>query len=224
MSEFILHYFNIQARAEAAYLIALHGQVPHFERKFITGFAESDLKQQAPFGQVPLLEIVSSKTLLAQSIAICQYLAELGKLLPSQQAANSSENVALLDALALQYVLGVDEFRSEAYRLHRNTTDETKVNDIKTWKEGRMLFFLGKFESFLEQSKKGFLVGNELSWADLVLYDALYEQLFLFGDDFAQKYPALNKLMKHVESLPNLSGYLGDASKRPSPYIPKWRN
>ncbi|KAF0983008.1 hypothetical protein FDP41_010986 [Naegleria fowleri] len=157
MSQYILHYFNIQARAEAAYLIALQGQIPNFERKFVSSFAESELKKQAPFGQVPLLEIVSSNTLLAQSIAICQYLAELGKLLPSQQAENSSEQGALLDAIALQYVLGVDEFRSEAYRLHRNTTEESKDNDMKTWKEGRMLFFLGKFESFLEKIKEWFL-------------------------------------------------------------------
>ncbi|EFC37958.1 glutathione S-transferase family protein [Naegleria gruberi] len=216
-----LHYFNIQARSEAAYLIALQGQLP-VERKGVSSFADSDLKKSAPFGQLPLLETDDS-TVLAQSLAICQFLAEKSNLLPSQSSANQGQDSALLNALALSYVLGVDEFRSEAYRAHRPTTAETAEKDKTEWKEGRQAFFLSKFEQVLAHSKSGFLVGNTLSWADICLYDALYEQKFLFASDFAEKYPHLSKLMNQMEELPNLKSYINDPNRLPL-YLPKWRN
>ena len=131
--------------------------------------------------------------------------------------------------MAFQYVLGADEFRSEAYRLHRVDTDETKEASKKQWKEGRMAFFLSKFESFLEKNntnKSGdlFLVGSSLTWADICFYDALFEQSFLLtAGELAEKYPLLAKHKQQIENLSNLKDYIVSPN-RPPAYLPKWRN
>ncbi|KAL9643728.1 hypothetical protein ABK040_013326 [Willaertia magna] len=221
-----IHYFNIQARLEAALLIAKQGNL---SLEFVghNNFQNTELKEQAPFGQLPLLEIINNETnqttLLSQSIAICRYLAKQCNLIPTENT--------ILESIADSYVLGIDEFRTECYRLHRFSTDENKVNNMNEWKEGRMLFYLNRFERFLKENKQSneetekplVLVGESLSWVDIILYDAIYEQMFLMKDEIWSTLPLLKKFMNQIENLPNLKDYIQSKDRMPL-YLPKWRN
>ncbi|KAG2388612.1 hypothetical protein C9374_000051 [Naegleria lovaniensis] len=194
-----LHYFDIQARGEAAYLIAVQGGV-HVERNLFEDLA-SDLKSVCPFGQVPLLEI--------------KIFAKKASLIPEDDFDQS---------VALQYVLGVDEFRSGVYKAYYSGKEASAAK--KEWKEGAMIQHLSRFEGFLEKAVDSdhlYLVGGKLSWADIVLYDALVEQAFMLEEDnLWSKYPRLLKAKQNVETLPNIAKYL-ESGKQPALYIEKWR-
>lgn len=144
----------MQKRGEAAYLIAVQGGI-HVVRNLFEDLP-SDLKSLCPFGQVPMLEIKNEQGTkrLAQSIAICQYLAKKGSLIPDDDFDQS---------VALQYVLGVDEFRSGVYRAYYSGKEASVAK--KEWKEGGMINYLNRFEGFLEKAESGdhlYLVGGEL--------------------------------------------------------------
>lgn len=197
----------------------MHGSVP-VTRNLFSDF-NKDLKEKCPFGQVPLLVVqddVSGATAhIVQSIAICEFLAKKAGLIPTSHVEQ---------AIALQYVLGVDEFRTEVYSQYYSGKETQQAK--KEWKEGKMKFFLDKFESFLVGNKKEdrdlFLVGSSISWADICLYDALVEQAFLLDEDnLWGNYPLLEKFMKQVENSSESFKQYVTSSSKPVLYMKNWR-
>ncbi|KAJ1483549.1 hypothetical protein T484DRAFT_1799882, partial [Baffinella frigidus] len=75
-------------------MIMAAGKIP-YEEKLINGAAFKALKDggKCPFDQLPVMEIGTDGTVLADSGAICRYLAKMGGLYPSDpiQAALSEE-------------------------------------------------------------------------------------------------------------------------------------
>lgn len=79
---YTITYFQARGRAEAARLIAAEGNVA-LKNKFVDFQTFGATKSSLPFAQLPVLESDDGSIVLAQSIAICRFLARKANLVPS---------------------------------------------------------------------------------------------------------------------------------------------
>uniref|UniRef100_A0A915KMZ0 GST C-terminal domain-containing protein n=1 Tax=Romanomermis culicivorax TaxID=13658 RepID=A0A915KMZ0_ROMCU len=76
--------------------------------------------------------------------------------------------------------------------------------------------FLDIYEKLLTENGGKFFVGNQLTWADLMVAELL-DRFAMFnkndgGDSFLASHKNLTRLVKHVLALPNIKKYV---AKRP---------
>ncbi|VDO85500.1 unnamed protein product [Heligmosomoides polygyrus] len=160
MVHYKLIYFNGRGAAEIIrQLFVIAGK--EYEDVRLTFEEWPKYKPEMPFGQVPVLEIDGQK--LAQSLAIVRYLArEFG------YAGKTPFEEALVDSIGDQYKDFVNEARPYfRVALGFQEGDEAALaKDVFLPAREKFLTFMTKF---LNQSKSGYLVGDSLTWADLVL-------------------------------------------------------
>jgi glutathione S-transferase len=190
MSKPRLTYFNGRGLAEVARLIFVDSGVEYEDRRLED---IKDLKESGAlvYGQVPLLETAEVK--LVQSNTINRYLARVHGL-----NGDTAVDAAKID----QLVDGVGDLRSGWYR---QKTEEEK----ETYKKDRVPFFLKSFEKQLGSGP--FLLGQKLSWGDLVLFVTTENISTLFGAKL-EDYPVLKAHFERVAARPNIAAWL---KKRP---------
>jgi prostaglandin-H2 D-isomerase / glutathione transferase len=93
---------------------------------------------------------------------------------------------------------------------------DIKVVDYAKHKEGNRKRYLNAIEAHLkgsDLSRRGpFVIGNEISYADFVLYQLLHdENLVQDGRKGLQGYERLVKLVDAVEERPNIKMFLNSA-------------
>jgi len=195
-----LTYFDIKARAEPIRLALTIGNVP-FEDYRIQREQWPELKKSCPFGQVPILE-VDGKTVLAQSYAILRYAGSLAGLLPTDplEAARVDEVLYLLTELDTLLAPSGKEADAEKKKALRQAL---AAGPLTTW--------FASLTKLLETSGSGFIVGKQLSIADLATYCRL--QSFVGGkyDDIPPNivdgYPLLKRLYEGVEAIPAVKAW-----------------
>jgi len=197
--DFVLYYFPARGRAELARFIFAEAKVPYtnklvadWEKEKVEGLADGTL----PFGQVPRL--TNGKVSLVQSNAIARYLARKFNLYGS----NSTEH-ALVD----QWIDTAEDIRSKIGRLLFGPPDEKIHAEYVPWAEA----LLGNIEKAVVRNGSKYIVGNQLTVADLALFDVLEKQALKFPE-LLSKFPALKAHFTLVSSRPNLAAYL--ATKR----------
>ncbi|WKX93326.1 hypothetical protein Q1695_010962 [Nippostrongylus brasiliensis] len=156
------------------------------------------LKPELPFGQVPVLEVDGKK--IAQSYAIARYVArQFG------YAGKNAFDEALVDSLADQCKDFFIETRP--YVLVKLGFNEGNVEDVA--KElvlparEKLFTFVAKF---LKNNKSGFLVGDSVTWADLVL--AEFSSQFQDVADFYKGFPEIKAHSEKVRSIPALKKWI----------------
>jgi len=190
-----LIYFDTRGRAEPIRLILTLAGVK-FEDVRLTPEAWAAEKPNAPFGQLPILEVDGNK--YTQTVAIVNYLAR-------ETGLYGKTN---LDSLKIDQIiqLTVDFINIGGKALFEK--DEAKKAELfKNFKEVEAPKFLGFFEKLLKESGTGYFVGNSLTAADILVYE--YISNFIQRKALSTEgYPLLQALFKKVESNEKIKAYL----------------
>nr|XP_060644456.1 glutathione S-transferase A1-like [Anolis sagrei ordinatus] len=203
-----LHYFNGRGRMETIrWMLSAVGV--EFEEQFIESKADLEkLKKDGflLFQQVPMVEIDGMK--LVQSRAILNYIAEKYNL-----SGKDIKQRALID----MYSEGAWDLGEMVMQLPWKYIDPNE-------REKEIIMILGKangryfpvFEKVLKDHGQDFLVGNQLSRADIQLFETTLaiEEL---KTDVLSKFPLLKAFKTRMSNIPNIKKFLQPGSPRKPP-------
>ena len=196
-----LHYFKGRGRAETTRWMLAINQI-NFENVAIeTPEALAALRAtgKLPFDQMPLLEIDGLN--LSQSSAMIRYLARRGGYYGESDA----------DALWCDMMAGaVADFAETSIQAAFQPTAEAAVETLK----GRFAKFGPVFEARLADNGTGFCAGACLTFADVVLAEALSGYLEWVPGLLVDT-PLLAALHGQVLDLPGIAAYLNSAQRYP---------
>nr|KAG5712476.1 hypothetical protein BaRGS_011450 [Batillaria attramentaria] len=154
-------------------------------------------KADAPFGQAPYMEVNGKK--YGQSVAMAAYLArEFGLYGKTNLDALRVDEVVQLYQDLLQAMMAI----------HREQDEAKKAELDKKLLEEDLPKFFGFFQKLLQENGTGVFIGNELTLADLYVYDVMYALGKVRNYDAGAKYRELQTLKDKVESNPALKQYL----------------
>ncbi|CAJ0581374.1 unnamed protein product, partial [Mesorhabditis spiculigera] len=198
MVHYKLHYFGLYARGEPIrQVFALAGQ--EFEDTRYSMEEWPQHKADMPFGQLPVLEVDGE--LLPQSMAILRFVGRR-----FGYAGKTDVEQAQVDAIADQFQDYFNEFK--AYFVvavgFAPGDKEQLFNSVMIPARNKMFQMLSQI---LRSNGTGFLVGDSVTYADLLL------SIHVAGMDgltpgFANDYPRLLEHRQRVESIPALKHYL----------------
>ncbi|KHJ90796.1 glutathione S-transferase protein [Oesophagostomum dentatum] len=199
MVHYKLLYFNGRGNGECArQIFAVAGQ--QYEDVRLTHEQFAPMKPNLPFGQVPVLEVDGKQ--LAQSAAIARYLARQYGL-----AGADPFEEALVDSLADQYA----DYRVEVKPYVYTLLGFMKAGDLDKLKKEVMMpgrdKFLGFITKFLKKSKSGFLVGDKVTWVDLLISEHMADMSARIPE-FLDGFPEVKAHMEKVRSIPALKKWI----------------
>jgi len=197
--QYKLTYFDARGRAEPARLLFAHAGVT-FEDNRIARESWPTLKPKIPFGQIPVLEVDGK--MLPQSKAICRYLAKQFKLL-----GKDDFEAALADA----YVDCVEDVTSNLREWWMEQEAEKKKQLWNKFIEEQYKPFLVRFEEILKKNGTGYLVGKDLTWADLFVFECM-SNIHSKHPEYYTAYPKVMEFIKKIETLPKIKTWI---EKRP---------
>lgn len=200
MPNYKLHYFNGKGRAELARYIFAAADAK-YEDVRIEFQDWPALKPKLPFSQLPVLEVDGVQ--VNQSVAIAHFL---GREFTLAGKSNLEDAHCLALAEQMKDLLdGVVAFKFKE-------TDETRKAEMqKAFEEGVMKTSLTALENYLKEhmSASGYIVGNDLTWADLAIYSGIeLLQAYLGKDDLLSTYPTLTAHRTAIGNLPRIKKYL----------------
>ncbi|MEH6546642.1 MAG: glutathione S-transferase family protein [Sneathiella sp.] len=196
-----LHYFNGRGRAETTRWMLAVSQIAFENVPIETPEALAALRASGklPFDQMPLLEIDGLN--LSQSTAMIRYLARCYDFYGDTN----------IDALWCDMIAGaVADFAETAMQAAFQPTKEIALATL--W--GRFEKFGPRFEARLAENSSGFCVGKRLTFADVVLAEALTAYLDWAPAILADT-PFLTALHERVLSAPGIADYLQSEQRYP---------
>uniref|UniRef100_A0A915B5L6 glutathione transferase n=1 Tax=Parascaris univalens TaxID=6257 RepID=A0A915B5L6_PARUN len=198
-----LIYFDAQMRAEPARMMFKLAGVP-FEDVRISKAEWPQLKPTMPFGQLPVLEFDGRK--LGQSFAVNRFLAR-----KFGYAGNDPLEQAYVDSIADGFK---DFFEATAKTVLKVGTGEIQDKEA-AYNEtispaGEK--FLPALRKFLNVSNSEYVVGNSLTWADLLIsnYFATCQGMF---PHFLDGYADIDNYVKHILELPMIKKWIDERPK-----------
>ncbi|XP_063772757.1 glutathione S-transferase 3-like [Pseudophryne corroboree] len=197
----ILHYFNGRGRMECVrWLLAAAGV--EFEEKFYVTKEEFEklLKSgDLMFQQIPMVEIDGLK--LVQTRAIMNYIARKSNMYGKDQKESAFIDMYVEGCSDLALLVIPIFFLPEA--------DKGKQRDLI--KNRAVNRFFPVFNKALENEK--FLVGNQLSFADVQLLEVILMVEEIHGD-ILQNFPNLQAFKKSTSEIPTIKKFLQPGSQR----------
>nr|QST14962.1 GSTsigma1c protein [Diaphanosoma celebensis] len=158
MPNYKIYYFNMYGRAELARLILAYASV-EFEDIRYSPAEWPQRKAKFPFKQLPVLEVDGK--MLAQSRAISRYLARKHGLAGKDEWEQ---------ALADMYVDCIDDLIYGMRGAYMEKDPEKQKEMMKKCMEEKVHPHALIVEKQLIKNGTGFLVGSEITWADLAYY------------------------------------------------------
>uniref|UniRef100_A0A803T1J4 glutathione transferase n=1 Tax=Anolis carolinensis TaxID=28377 RepID=A0A803T1J4_ANOCA len=201
-----LHYFKTRGRMETIrWLLAAAGV--EFEEQYIQSKADLEkLKKDGflLFQQVPMVEIDGMK--LVQTRAILNYIAEKYNL-----GGKDIKQRALID----MYCEGTMDLNEMIIHLPFKPADQKEKETAAIIEKATERYF-PVYEKVLKDHGQDFLVGNQLSRADIQLLEAILATEELKADVLS-KFPLLKALKTRISNIPNIKTFLQPGSPRKSP-------
>ncbi|EYC01083.1 hypothetical protein Y032_0110g149 [Ancylostoma ceylanicum] len=199
MVHYKLTYFNGRGLGECArQLFALADQ--QYEDIRVTHEEFPNIKPNLPFGQLPLLNEDGKE--LAQSNAINRYLARKFGF-----AGKTPFEEALVDSLADQFT----DYRIEIKPFVYTAFGFQKFGELETLKKDVMLpardKFLGFITKFLKKNSSGFLVGDSVTWVDLLVAEHASD-IQSKVPEYLEGFPEVKAHMEKVRSIPKLKKWI----------------
>jgi len=199
--QYKLTYFNIRGLAEPIRFILAMAGVPYEDNR-IERDAWAELKPKTKWGQLPYLTI-NGEIELAQSAAIGRYLAKKYKLAGEDDLEQAKAD-EIIDALS--------DLRSE-WRKWFSQADEAKKEELKKeLVETISPRFFNKLTSIKEANDGEWLVGKNVTWADIHVAVTLEFFESTADPEVLTKFPVLKALKEAVWSLPQIKEWI---EKRP---------
>ncbi len=198
-----LHYFRGRGRAETTrWMLAANGIA--FENVALATaeeFAALKASGKLPFGQLPLLEIDGRN--LSQSTAMTRYLARKGDFYGDGPD----------DWVACDMVAGAAaDFAETALQYAFQPSHEAG----KALAERAFAKFAPHFEARLAANGGEWMVGRRMSFADVLLNEAL-ENYHEIAPEFFEAAPGLDGLRRRVVAHPGIAAYLASPNRWRTP-------
>jgi glutathione S-transferase len=214
-----LVYFNGRGRAELIRLILALTGVEYEDVRFkpTADNAENPSRPNDEFaefkktgvsltGQVPYLEIDGLR--LVQSVAIARYLSGKYGLLGNGTDRHRVEIDMVVDT--------VEDLRNKFSQFyHEKDADRKEALTQEFW-QTHFVKYAQALQNFIEANpvKSGFFVGERLSLADLVAYDALY-MLSKLNPEAAEAFPKLIAHTTLVGAIPQIAKWVETRPETP---------
>jgi glutathione S-transferase len=202
MSTYKLYYFNGRGRAEVCRLIfAAAGQ--KYEDIRYEHDAWPTHKTEMPLGQMPALEFDGVK--IPQSLSIARFLAKQFQLAGKdnfEQAKVDAVVDTIIDASMKLMPLSMEQDEVKKQELIKKCMGEEMPKHLQN------IEVLGK----LYGNGGSFLVGNQLTWADL-LFHYFGEILLGMDENCLDNHPWLKQNRAEVEKQPKIAEYLKNRPK-----------
>ncbi|CAA93086.1 Glutathione S-transferase 4 [Caenorhabditis elegans] len=199
MPNYKLLYFDARALAEPIRIMFAMLNVPYEDYR-VSVEEWSKLKPTTPFGQLPILQVDGEQ--FGQSMSITRYLARKFGL-----AGKTAEEEAYADSIVDQYRDFIFFFRQFTSSVFYGS-DADHINKVRfEVVEPARDDFLAIINKFLAKSKSGFLVGDSLTWADIVIADNLTSLLKNGFLDF-NKEKKLEEFYNKIHSIPEIKNYV----------------
>ncbi|XP_071178737.1 glutathione S-transferase 1-like [Mytilus edulis] len=197
MAVYKLTYFNLRARGEVSRLL-FAAACKEYEDCRITFEEWPSIKPTTPLGQVPVLSV--NGKLIPQSRAIERYLAREFGLYGKTNMENTMCDI-IIDTIHC-------DVRPEL-RKYIFEKDEAKKADISKHLVEEVLH---KFMLFIEKTLKenggNYLVGNDLTWADLAVFDFTQEVLAVWKHEKLNFLEEFNKHHEGIKAVPKIKKWL----------------
>lgn len=203
MADARLTYFHGRGRAETTRWMLAAAGVSFVNVAIETPQALADLRASGklPFDQIPLLEVDGH--CLSQSSAMIRFLARRGGLYGADDT----------DAMWCDLVAGVAaDFAETALQAAFKPTADAAIADL----EARFAKFGPRFEARISAQGSGFSAAATMTFADVVLAEALSSYLEWCPDILAGT-PLLGALYARVVETPGIAAYLASDSRYPKP-------
>lgn len=201
--EVTLHYFRGRGRAETTRWMLAANEIP-FRNVALANKAEFDaLKATGKllFNQLPLLEIDGLH--LTQTTALLRYLARRGDFYGDDD----------LEAVRIDMVAGaVADFNETAITFAFHPTHESGRAAL----EATLAKYGPRLAAIVDDNASGYVVGTRMSFADVVLADALTSYLE-YAPDILDPFPQLQALRERVVDHPGIAAYLASENRWPVP-------
>uniref|UniRef100_A0A8C6X9U6 glutathione transferase n=1 Tax=Naja naja TaxID=35670 RepID=A0A8C6X9U6_NAJNA len=201
-----LTYFNGRGRMESIrWLLAASGV--EFEEHFLE--TKEDLEKLRSdgwllFQQVPMVEMDGMK--LVQTRAILSYIAAKYNL----YGKDLKERV-LID----MYVEGTTDLMGMKMMLPFQPAENKEKQRALIIERATTRYFPA-YEKILKDHGQNFLVGNQFSWADAHLLEAILT-LEEFKSDVLTKFPLLEAFKTRISNIPTIKKFLQPGSQRKPP-------
>jgi len=202
------YYFGIRGLGETARLIFAQAAVP-FEDVRVERDDWPKLKNEMPFGQMPMLEI-DGKEKIAQSLAIYRYLGRQFGM-----AGKTPIEEAKVDMIADQFKDFGTEYR-DFFRVAAGFAEGDKEEKYTSVLVPAIDKHVPYLEKFLKDAGSGFLVGSGVTWVDFQTAEAAQRLTELSGHpEQFDKYPLFKAHTKRVFELDNIKKYVATRPKTP---------
>ncbi|XP_071142707.1 S-crystallin SL11-like [Mytilus edulis] len=202
--KFKISYFDIKGRAELPRLVfAAAGK--EFDDDRISGDKWTAFKPKTPYGQMPVLT-VDNKTMINQTGAIIRYLAREFGLYGSNNMENTKCDIIIETVFDLY---------SAAIKQHLEKDEAIKEELAKKFSTEILPQFFTYLCKLLKENGGKFLVGSELTVADMAVFDML-DRLTCnpkMGEGVYKDFAAVKKFYESVKTNANIQKYL---EKRPA--------
>ncbi|XP_005090422.1 S-crystallin SL11 [Aplysia californica] len=192
-----IFYVDYMGRAEMIRLLFAAAGKPFEDVRFSLEDWSAKWKSKAPFGTSPWVEVDGE--VYAQSIAIANYFAKefgfFGK--NNKEALHIEQMVNLIQDFMVIAVSIDDQYQDQ--KKHRELTEDCKKNTMPR--------FFGFFEKILKASGTGYVVGNQMTLADIALFDVLTGYLKNFAGPL-DDYPLCVALRDKVGANDKIKAYM----------------
>ncbi|KJH52066.1 glutathione S-transferase protein [Dictyocaulus viviparus] len=202
MVEYKLYYFNGRGLGEVTRQLFALADV-EYEDIRVPKEQWPEVKSQMPFGQMPVLEVDGQQ--IPQSLAIARYVARKYGF-----AGKTPFEEAIVDALADQYkdyYIEIKDYYYSAMGLKEGDVETAKKNILIPARDRYFKYIT----DFLKKSSSGFLAGNDVTYADLILAEHIFSIRSVFPE-YTNGFPEIEEHYTKVTSIPALKKWL---DKRP---------
>ena len=202
MSVYKLSYFNLRARAEVARLLFAVAGKEYEDYRIDRTNEWPSLKSSTPLGNVPLLTV--NGKVIPQSRAIERYLArEFGLY-----GKNNWENT-MCDVV----IEAINDVRPEVRTYFLEKDESRKIELSKHLAEVTLPKFTNFIETTLKDNGGQYLVGNELSLADLAVFDVIQQISIMWGNAIMDYSVDVKHHYERVMEVPRVKSWLENRPK-----------
>ncbi|XP_052071714.1 glutathione S-transferase 1-like [Mytilus californianus] len=200
MAEYKLTYFNLKGRGELCRLLFVLADKKYEDHRFEREEWKV-LKPSMPLGQVPVMTV--GGTQIPQSGAIIRYLArEFGLY------GKNNMEITMVDVI----IETIDEARSEFVKWIKEEDAAKKVEISKKLKEEVFPKFITFVEKMLSDNGGQFLVGSEVTLADVAVFDVISRISDMWSQELMNMSTVLKAHCEKIATIPNIKAWL---EKRP---------
>nr|QST14965.1 GSTsigma1f protein [Diaphanosoma celebensis] len=204
MVQYKLYYFNLRARGELTRLIFHYAGVPFEDIRIERNVEWPKRKHEFPFHQVPVLE--ADGKVLAQSNSIARYLAKQFGI-----AGKDDWEQAQAD----MYVDCISDLMTAIHKVIMETDAKKRAFMTEEYLSNTIAPHVQIIEKHLEKTGSGYMVGTEITWADLAYY-GFFSYLSENCGDVLKNAPHLKALVSKVANIPSIKNWV---DIRPKTYL-----